>query len=81
MRFGLPNVAEPTVDLSLLLAERAQLLCKLRTLTFGTIFVPLLILAENSADTGFERAAFLKSAAKQIDARGRNSSGTSLSRT
>ena len=67
MRFGLPDVAEPPADLSLLLAEFPQAFFKFRALSLGAVFVPIFILAENATHAGFERAAFLKSAAKQID--------------
>jgi hypothetical protein len=68
--FGLPDITEPPVDIFLLLTKFPQTIFNFSALLLGAIFVPFLILAENTAHAEFERVAFLKSAAKQIDAEG-----------
>jgi hypothetical protein len=70
MRFGLSDVAEPSVNPGPLLTQILKAFFKFPALAFGTIFVPFLIFLENATNAGFQRAALLKPTAKQIDAEG-----------
>src|SRR5262245_26055687 len=67
MSFRFPDAPKPSIDLGLLLSQPTELL--LDDLSFpGCLFlVPLFMLAEYSADAGFQRPLFLKSTAKQVD--------------
>jgi len=54
MGFGFPDVAKPPIDLGLLLPWFSETLFKFRALSFGTLFIPFLILTENATNAGFQ---------------------------
>jgi hypothetical protein len=68
MRFRFPYVAKSPIDLGFLLAEISETPFKVRALAFGTIFIPFLILTENTANARLQRPLFLKTTAKEVDA-------------
>ena len=68
MGFGFSDIAKPPINLGSLLSEISEAFFKFRHFSFGTILVPLLILAEYAANAGFQRVTFLMATAKKIDA-------------
>ena len=68
MGFGLPDVAEPPIDLGVFFPEILEVFFEFFSLSFGSIFVPLFILPQNAANAGLQRAALLRTATKEVDA-------------